>query len=423
MPDTLNLTLDAEELMLVLEMNVEIQQPCMTWGPPGIGKSEIYDQLSKKLGIQIKDVRAMLLNPVDVNGTPHRRYGHEAAMKLYRISEILGSETPDYGAVREIVTTSSPEERLTQITKMLTEDRRGQFKHWEQVVELVGDVTDEYFGQTIWSRPGILPKVGRGILLFDELVSASEDVQAALYQPFLDRRIGDHILGQGWVPMAAGNRLSDKGRVRPMPSPLSDRLQHYDLAVAWEPWKKWAGENGVHPLIIAYLETTMGRENPPIPGTNERGVGMLHRFNPLDRSFPTPRSWKKVSNSLYAMEDRGLDGTNIELVTIAGKVGREGAVELIDFSKVWREGLSMKAIITDPAGTVIPQKAAMKCAVTAALARIAARDSIENVWTYMRRMNEEYQVMFWKQATQMHDELKTHRLFTRFFEQHEEFMR
>ena len=52
-----------------------------------------------------------------------------------------------------------------------------------------------HFGQTVWSRPGILPEYdesGRRVMLFfDEINAASPDVQAALYQPILDGRIGD----------------------------------------------------------------------------------------------------------------------------------------------------------------------------------------------------------------------------------------
>lgn len=416
MPDTLPIALAAPELMVALEMNIDLQQPCMVWGPPGIGKSMIMAELAESRGISLKDVRAMLMNPVDVNGMPHRRFGHEAIMKLHRLAQILDAKVVNLADVKSIVCDLTPEAKLDAITKMITSGN-DNFKDWDKIRTLVGETADDYFGESIWARPGILPRVGRGILFFDELNAAGEDVQAAMYQPVLDRRIGDHLLGLGWVIMAAGNRLSDKGRVKPMPTPLADRLQHYDMVVEWDAWKAWANKNDVHPLVIAYLELSMRKTYP-----EKDRVGMLHFFNPKDRSFPTPRSWVKVSNAIKTMEDRDLVGTQIEIATIAGKVGREAAAELIDFSKFHREGLSIPAIMMNPDAVIVPTQPAMKCTVSAALARAASKQNLDIVWKYIGRMEDEYQVMFFKHALREHPDLHEHRTFTRFFADHEKEM-
>lgn len=412
-PDALPIALAAPELLIALEMNIDLQQPCMVWGPPGIGKSDLMKQLAGSMGISIKDVRAMLLNPVDVNGIPHRRFGHEAIMKLQRLSQMLDNKVVNMADVKSLVSELSPQEKLDSITKMVASGKT-DFKDWDKIREIVGDTADDYFGESIWARPGILPKVGRGILFFDEINAAGPDVQAALYQPMLDRCIGDHLLGKGWVIMCAGNRMNDKGRVQPMPTPLRDRLQHYDMGVEFEAWKSWAQVNDVHPLIIAYLQMTMGRQY-----TDKDRVGNLHHMNPNERSFDTPRSWVKVSNSIYAMEDRNLIGTPIELATIAGKVSRESAVELLDFSRTYREGLSMPAIMMNPDTTIVPSQPAMKCTVAAALARAADKSNLDIIWTYMKRMPDEYQVMFFKHALRLHPTLHEHRTFTTFFSMHE----
>src|SRR5215469_7643811 len=49
---------------------VAARQPVFIWGGPGIGKSAIVAQLAKALTIPLQDVRALLLDPVDLRGLP-----------------------------------------------------------------------------------------------------------------------------------------------------------------------------------------------------------------------------------------------------------------------------------------------------------------------------------------------------------------
>ncbi|MBI1207232.1 MAG: MoxR family ATPase [Azospirillum sp.] len=41
------------------------------WGPPGVGKSQTVAQVAGDLGRELRDVRAILLDPVDLRGLPH----------------------------------------------------------------------------------------------------------------------------------------------------------------------------------------------------------------------------------------------------------------------------------------------------------------------------------------------------------------
>lgn len=50
---------------------LEARQPVHVWGEPGIGKSQIIQQLSVEMGLAFQDVRAILLDPVDLRGLPH----------------------------------------------------------------------------------------------------------------------------------------------------------------------------------------------------------------------------------------------------------------------------------------------------------------------------------------------------------------
>jgi hypothetical protein len=49
---------------------VGARQAVFLWGGPGIGKSAIVGQLAKILNVTLRDVRALLLDPVDLRGLP-----------------------------------------------------------------------------------------------------------------------------------------------------------------------------------------------------------------------------------------------------------------------------------------------------------------------------------------------------------------
>jgi ATPase family associated with various cellular activities (AAA) len=50
---------------------VAARQPAFIWGPPGIGKSSIVAQLAKSLNLSLRDIRALLLDPVDLRWLPY----------------------------------------------------------------------------------------------------------------------------------------------------------------------------------------------------------------------------------------------------------------------------------------------------------------------------------------------------------------
>lgn len=46
------------------------RQPLFLWGAPGVGKSQVVAQTAKALGLDLIDIRALLLDPVDLRGLP-----------------------------------------------------------------------------------------------------------------------------------------------------------------------------------------------------------------------------------------------------------------------------------------------------------------------------------------------------------------
>lgn len=142
-------------------------------------------------------------------------------------------------------------------------------------------------GKAIWLPPAMLPSDPdwMGVIVFDELTSAPPLIQAAAYQLFLDRRIGDYYLPEGAVLIAAGNNANDRGVFFRMAAPLANRMIHLKLEVSLEKWKPWAYNNGIDKSILGFLSF---KED------------CIHKFDPAskDAAFPSPRTWEFASNIL-----------------------------------------------------------------------------------------------------------------------------
>ena len=65
-------TLRPSEVAATLALLVEARQPAMLWGGPGTAKSMIAQQVAAAGNRQYVDVRALLLDPVDLRGIPWR---------------------------------------------------------------------------------------------------------------------------------------------------------------------------------------------------------------------------------------------------------------------------------------------------------------------------------------------------------------
>ena len=73
-PDTISAdySLRPSELASTLALLVEARQPVVVWGGPGCAKSQIAQQVAAQAGREYVDVRALLLDPVDLRGIPWR---------------------------------------------------------------------------------------------------------------------------------------------------------------------------------------------------------------------------------------------------------------------------------------------------------------------------------------------------------------
>jgi len=229
------------------------KRPIFLWGPPGIGKSDIIHQIGNSMEAYVIDIRLSLWEPTDIKGIPYYAANDNSMM---------------------------------------------------------------------WAPPQELPtaelaKKHKFIILFlDEMNSAAPAVQAAAYQLILNCKVGQYVLPDNVLIVAAGNRDADKGVTYRMPAPLANRFVHLELAVDFDDWFAWAVENKIHTDVVGYL--TFAKKD-------------LYDFDPKSpsRSFATPRSWSFVSELL---EDDDDEQTTTDLVS--GSVGEGLAVKFMAHRKV-----------------------------------------------------------------------------------------
>ena len=231
-------------------------------------------------------------------------------------------------------------------------------------------------GRTVWSRPDWLPRDPAALVLlfFDELNRAPVAVQNALLQLILDRCIGDYMLPENVVVMAACNPTG--AGVQPMVEALANRFaSHLHVAPDMHDWCEWALDNGVDPMVPAFLRGYGADLLNVIP--EQRGV----------MSFPTPRSWTKVSKIMQAQPDR-----DVELAMVSGAVGHAAAVEFLAFVQLYRNLPNLDHILMDPANAPVPDRSDAQTlyAISAALSRRADEDNLGRVMTYLDRLPSEF---------------------------------
>ncbi len=228
---------------------------------------------------------------------------------------------------------------------------------------------------TEWARPSFLPVDGEGILFLDEILLSAPIMQGAAYGLTLERRLGEYMLPDGWMVMAASNRVTDRAGVQSMLTPLRNRFTHLYLAVDLETWCRWAIGAGIAVEVLAFL-----RFRP----------ALLFNFDPSrnEYAYCTPRSWEFVSDFLQA----GM-GNGIEYSLLAGTIGEGPAAEFLGFLKIWRKLQSPDAILLNPMGADVSSDPAVLYATVTGLARRASDQTIDRILQYAGRLPAEFGVL------------------------------
>jgi hypothetical protein len=112
-----------------------------------------------------------------------------------------------------------------------------------------------------------------GILLLDEIKSAKPSVMVVGHQLLDSRKLGPlYTLPPKWIVIGTGNLDTDGAFVHVMPTTIISRCARYTVEPHYPDWKKWALDNGtVDPEIISFLDKNPGEFivfNPDVPATN-----------------------------------------------------------------------------------------------------------------------------------------------------------
>ena len=321
MSDTTTMqTVTATDLKQEIRDNMRIGLNTMIWGGPGIGKSEIPQQVADELNIPLLDFRANLFDPVDVRGIPYTRDDLSVASGAMKI--------------------------------------------------------------TSWAPPDIFPNEEthgpRGLFMIDELPTAPPATQNAFLQLLLTRQVGDYKMPDGWSCLAAGNRLTDGASVYQMPSPVRNRLMHYELEPSLDAWCEWALKNEVNTTLVSFM-----RYRP----------NLLYSFKADEYAFPTPRSWSFVDKRLRLTKN--MDDSRL-FFGIAGAVGTGPAGEFLAFAKIADKLPDIDNLIANPSSYMPSEDPAVLYALTGAVASRAEPAKLENIMKLGKKIPTEFQVVLVK---------------------------
>ena len=144
-------------------------------------------------------------------------------------------------------------------------------------------------GVTRFCPPAMIARQQPYCLFLDELNACSQDVQKAFYSLILERRVGEYVMPEGSIVIAAGNRAQDSAIVRTMSSALINRMIHVQLKVSASEWLQWAQQAQLHPLVLEYLA--------------QRPDHLWSQPPKHEEAFSTPRSWHMLSDALLSYGD------------------------------------------------------------------------------------------------------------------------
>ena len=176
------------------------QRPVLLMGPPGIGKTQIMEQIAKELKIGL----------VAYTITHHTR---QSAVGLPFIKE------REYGGKTYSVTEYTMSEIIASVYEKM---------------EKTG--------------------MKEGILFLDEINCVSETLAPTMLQFLQCKTFGNQKIPAGWVIVAAGNPPEYNKSVREFDVVTLDRLKKIEIEANFPVWKEYAYRQGLHPAVISYLE-------------------------------------------------------------------------------------------------------------------------------------------------------------------------
>ena len=176
------------------------QRPVLLMGPPGIGKTQIMEQIAEECGIGL----------VSYTITHHTRQS-AVGLPMIKTEEFEGKEYS--------VTEYTMSEIIAGVYKAVKEQ-----------------------GHT------------EGILFIDEINCVSETLIPTMLQFLQCKTFGNQKVPEGWIIVAAGNPPEFNRSVREFDMVTYDRLRVINIDADLEVWREYAREREIHNAILSYLD-------------------------------------------------------------------------------------------------------------------------------------------------------------------------
>jgi hypothetical protein len=334
-----------KELFNVLPRFFDANIPVEIGSPPGVGKSEVADQvgamLSKRDGFQwgISKCFIATLAPVDING--------------YLVPGRMQTRNEETGNIEEV--------------------RISEFTVPSYMISTEGKLMNSY---------------KRGLVIFEEWDKGDPDVKKASAEVILNGRCGQHILHSGIARMALVNRLQDRSGSTKNFDFIINRRGELTVTAELSGWNEWALAAGIDPLFVAFAD-----RNPQVVFSNELPETQM--------PFCTPRSFVRLSKLLPSFtDDKGKmihDQTTTEVAS--GMIGVAAATKMMQWVLMRNEAPDFDDVIDDPTGCQVPDRPDAKLMVCYELAHKVDEKTMGKVITYVQRYPADFAVTFVKAAT------------------------
>lgn len=176
------------------------QRPVLLMGPPGIGKTQIMEQIASECGIGL----------VSYTITHHTRQS-AVGLPMIKTEEFDGNEYS--------VTEYTMSEIISGVYKAIKEQGHRE-----------------------------------GILFIDEINCVSETLIPTMLQFLQCKTFGNQKVPEGWIIVAAGNPPEFNRSVREFDMVTYDRLRVINIDADLEVWREYAREREIHNAILSYLD-------------------------------------------------------------------------------------------------------------------------------------------------------------------------
>ena len=230
------------------------------------------------------------------------------------------------------------------------------------------------------------------VILLDEFMKSPKLLQVIFTRTMLERTIGDTPLPKGSIVFATSNNASD-GVGDSMLAHAGNRvcilkMQKPDV----DSWLKWAGDNGINPLIRAWVYMFPRCLNSYTDGGQEDNP---YIFQPSKSvlSFCSPRSLAKSS---IVVDNQDIIGDNATMCALAGTIGMSASADMSAFLRLDKTITSYDKVLENPSQVKIPDDTAgILLMLFQATDRIKDQDELSKYMQFVNRIeSSEMQAIF-----------------------------